>query len=335
MASGIFSPSDDRLDVDLLVLPDASMLSLASTMEPLRAANRASGRTLYRYRLLSPDGRAVMTSGQLPIPVEAVFDPDDIRDTLIVVAAFNIFRHSTPALMAGLRRVARRGVPIGGVEAGAWVIALAGLLNGCRATTHWEDLEEFAARFPDVDVRPDRFVIDGARFTTGGASPALELMLNLIRARQGYALALDVASIFIYDQSRAPEDPQPIVSVGRLDWNEPRVAKAIRIMEARIEQPLPIPAIAKRSGVSARTMEILFLQTVGMAPRDYYLAMRLNAGRRLILDGRKSMTEIAATVGFGSASAFARAFRNRFGESPRETRRRRSLDSQGPAAKDS
>src|SRR3546814_7536953 len=60
-----------------------------------------------------------------------------------------------------------------------------GLLNGCRATTHWEDLEEFAARFPDVDVRPDRFVIDGPRFTTGGASPAFELMLNLIRARQG------------------------------------------------------------------------------------------------------------------------------------------------------
>ncbi len=332
MPTGIFSPSNDRLDIDLLVLPDVSMLSLASTMEPLRAANRASGRALYRHRLLSPNGRPVMTSGQLPIPVESAFDPEDIRDALIIVASFNIFRHSTPELMAKLRRVARRGVPIGGVEAGAWVIALAGLLGGFRATTHWEDLEEFAARFPDIDVRPDRFVIDGSRFTTGGASPALELMLNLIRTRQGYALALDVASIFIYDQSRAPEDPQPIVSVGRLDWNEPRVAKAIRLMEERIDQPLPIPAIARRSGVSARTMENLFLRTVGVPPRDYYLAMRLNAGRRLVLDGSRSMTEIAATVGFGSASAFARAFRSRFGESPRETRRHRMLDSQAPAA---
>ena len=151
--------------------------------------------------------------------------------------------------------MARRGVPLGGVEAGAWALALAGLLSGRRATTHWEDLEEFAARFPDIDVRPDRFVVDGPRFTTGGASPALDMMLNLIRARQGYALALDVASIFIYDQSRAAEDPQPMVSLGRLGWHEPRVSAAIRLMEERVERPLAIPAIARRAGVGARTLE--------------------------------------------------------------------------------
>ncbi len=321
----IFSPASEPLDVDFLVLPDVSLLSLASTIEPLRAANRAAGRVLYRRRLLSPDGKPVTTSGGLPVPVEAPFDPDDVRGALIVVAAFNIPTHAQPRLLAALRRVARRGIPIGGVELGSLVLAMAGLLNGRRATTHWEDLEDFAARFPEIDVRADRYVIDGERFTTGGASPALDMMLHMIRARQGHALALDVASIFIYDELRAAGDPQPMVSLGRLGWDEPRVAAVIRLMEERIERPMQIPQLARKAGIGQRMLETLFLRAVGMPPRDYYGALRLNAGRRLVLDSHRSVTEIAAQTGFGSASAFTRSFRARFGESPRDARTRRRV----------
>jgi transcriptional regulator GlxA family with amidase domain len=102
-------------------------------------------------------------------------------------------------------------------------------------------------------------------------------------------------------------------------------------MEERIERPIAIPAIAKRAGISARALETLFLRTVGLSPRDYYLALRLNAGRRLVLETLKSITEISAMTGFGSASAFARSFRSRFGESPRAARRRRALDAGPPA----
>jgi len=324
-----FTRSSDPLAIDILLLPDVSLLCLAATMEPLRAANRASGRSLYQWRLLSADGRAITTSSGLPIPVDGALEPERVRGALIVIASFNVFEHATPLLLSRLRRIARRGTPLGGVESGAWVLALAGLLAGRRATTHWEDLEDFAARFPDIEVRPDRFVVDGPRFTTGGASPALDMMLNLIRARQGYALALDVASIFIYDQSRAPEDPQPMVSLGRLGWHEPRVSAAIRLMEERVERPLSVGKIAARAGVSRRTLQMLFLRTVGISPHDYYLALRVNAGRRLVLESSKTMTDIAAQTGFGSASAFARAFRSRFGESPRCARAQRSLTSMG------
>ncbi len=327
--STLFAPASEPLDIDFLVLPDVSLLSLAATIEPLRAANRVAGRVLYRRRLLSPDGRAVPTSGGLPIPVEAPFSSDDARDCLVVVAAFNVATHARPPLLAALRRVARRSVTIGGVESGSWVLAMAGLLNGRSATTHWEDLEEFGARFPEIDVRPDRYVIDGARFTTGGASPALDLMLHLIRARHGHALALDVASIFIYDELRAAVDPQPMVSLGRLGREEPRVAAAIRIMEERIERPVAIPRVAQQAGIGARMLETLFARTVGMSPRGYYAALRLNAGRRLVLETQKSMTEIAAQTGFASASAFARSFRGRFGESPRAARVRRRAGSIG------
>jgi transcriptional regulator GlxA family with amidase domain len=318
----IFAPASRPLRIDFLVLPEVSMLSLASTIEPLRAANRVSGQSLYERRLLSADGSPVMTSGGLPIPVEAKFTPHDARDCLVVVAAFNAIAHAPQPMLAALRRVARTGVTLGGVESGSWVLAVAGLLNGCRATTHWEDLEEFAARFPDVDVRPDRYVIDGRRFTTGGASPALDLMLHLIRARQGYGLALDVASLFIYDELRAAGDPQPMVSLGRLGRDEPRVAAAIRLMEEHIERPLAIGRLAQEAGIGARMLETLFARSVGLSPREYYAALRLNAGRRLVLETGKSVTEVATQTGFGSASAFARSFRRHFGESPRQARSR-------------
>lgn len=318
----IFSPSSECLDVTILLLPELSLLSLAATLEPLRAANRASGNQLYSWRLVSFDGSPVVTSSGLLLPVHGALNPDDRSEALIVLAAFNVARHATPPLLSRIRRMAQQGISIGGVESGSWVLAQAGLLNGRLATTHWEDLDDFAARHPDIDVRPDRYVIDGNRFTTGGASPALDMMLHLVRARQGYSLALEVASIFIYEEVRTAGDPQPVVSLGRLDWSEPRVSAAIKTMERHIERPISITSIARIVGVSARTLEILFARSVGMSPLDCYLNLRLKAGRRLVVDTRKPITEIAMQTGFSSAAAFSRRFRATFGESPREARQR-------------
>jgi transcriptional regulator GlxA family with amidase domain len=320
----IFSPSPETLKVTILMLPELSLLSLAATLEPLRAANRASGNDLYVWRLVSLDGDPVITSSGLLLPVQGRLEPDDSPGALIVLAAFNVARHTTPALLSRLRRIAKRGIAVGGVESGSWVLAEAGLLNGRCATTHWEDLDDFGARHPDIDVRPDRYVIDGNRFTTGGASPALDMMLHLVRARQGFALALEVASIFIYEEVRTAGDPQPVVSLGRLDWSEPRVSAAIKAMERQIERPVSILSIARGVGVSARTLEMLFRQSLGMSPLDCYLNLRLKAGRRLVIDTSKPITEIAMQTGFSSATAFTRRFRASFGESPREARRRQT-----------
>ena len=98
---------------------------------------------------------------------------------LVVIGGFGTRYAGTPALNSGLRRVARQARAVGGVEAGTWLLGHAGLLEGRAATTHWEDMEDFAAAFPGADVRPDRYVIDGPVFTTGGASPTFDLMLHL------------------------------------------------------------------------------------------------------------------------------------------------------------
>ena len=138
------------------------------------------------------------------------------------------------------------------------MLGAAGVLAGRRATTHWEDLEEFAARFPEAQVVADRYVIDGRIVTAGGASPAFDLVLHLVRSRFGAAVALDVASVFVYDEAHAASDAQPLVSLGRLGAREPRVAAAIRLMEASLDRPLASAAIARRVGVSVRSLETLF-----------------------------------------------------------------------------
>ena len=209
---------------------------------------------------------------------------------------------------------------VAGVEAGSWVLARTGLLNGHSSTTHWEDFEEFAEAFPEVDVKMDRYVMDGKYMTCGGASPAFDMMLHIIRLLHGSSLALEVASVFIYDQARDHTDAQPLISLGRLTGNETRLTNAIRLMEDRIEQPLPVEAIAKRVGVSSKTLETIFSRTLEISPGRFYLNLRLKAAFRMITNSDASIREISVRSGFGSLSAFSRAYSKYFGASPIQSR---------------
>lgn len=294
-------------------------MSLAATIEPLRAANRAAAQELFAWRLFSRNGTPPVSSSGIPIQVHGAFDPAAQRDVLIVVAAFNARSHAVPVL-ATLRRAARVAASLGGVESGSWVLAQAGLLDGHRATTHWEELEEFGMAFPNVDVVSDRYVLDRRRFTAGGAAPTLDMMLHLIRGQHGLALALNVASIFVYDQQQAADDPQPIVSLGQLSQRDPQVAEAIRSMQSHLEEPLPVAAIARRTALSIRTLQKRFRVQLGVSPHAYYLDLRLAAARRRLRQTRHSAAEIAAAFGFRSSSTFARAFRTRYGISPMQAR---------------
>ena len=317
----IFLPEDAPLDVTFLVLPAASILCVASSIDPLRAANRIAGQTLYRWTIVSPDGASPETTCGLPIAASAKFDANARHEVLIVIAGFGTAHYAKGPFIAGLTKAGRRARAIGGVEAGTWLLGRAGLLEGRAATTHFEDMEDFRTAFPGADVRADRYVIDSPVFTCGGASPAFDLMLHLIRSRHGMGLALSVASVFLYDQSRAPADTQPLVSLGQLERNSPRVAAAIRLMENHIDEPVPIASIAARLGVTARTLELTFTKLIGETPGHYFLGLRLAAARKMVTDTSLPMTEIATRTGFSSAAAFSRAFGVRFSKAPASLRR--------------
>ncbi|MCP4390508.1 MAG: GlxA family transcriptional regulator [Gammaproteobacteria bacterium] len=317
----IFVPSNEKLQITLLVLPESSMMSLASVLDTMRVANRIAGRNLFDWKIATLNGKPARLTSDLKVEPDIRLEAGLRGDVLIVIASFNQQQHAGPAHLKLIKRLARNFLAVGGIEAGSWILARCGLLERRSATTHREDMEEFSTHFPGIDLKPDRFVIDGNLFTTGGASPTFDFMLYLIRARYGYPLAMEVSSVFIYDSRQSATDLQPLVSRGLLEGKEPRVAAAIHVMEQHIDDTLSIPQVAAQIDLSVRMLEYLFRQTLDLSPAAYYRRLRLQTARRMVVDTRLQLQEIALRTGFNSLPAFSRLFSQYYQQSPGECRK--------------
>ena len=316
--NAIFAPANAPLTIALLVLPQASILEVASALDPLRNANRQLGHDAYRWRVVSPDGAPVPLTCGIELPSSGPLSHAVGADALIVIAGYRLDLVATRPLIRDLRRTAPRFALLGGIDAAPWVLARAGLLDGYRATVHWEDLEDMAARHPAIDVVPDRYVIDRNRVTIGGAAPAADFMLHLIGARHGAPLARQVANSFL-TVARAGTDPQ-IAPTARDASLDPRVARAVARMEARIDAPESVATTAAAVGLSPRRLETLFRQALGLTPGAYAQSLRLQTARRMLTDTRHPLAEVALRTGFSSPSTLSRAFKAAFGASPARLR---------------
>ena len=315
----LFTPATGPLTIALFVLPQASILEVASALDPLRSANRHLGHEAYRWRVVTPDGQPVPLTCGIELPASGNLADAAGADALIVIAGYRLADVATRPLIRDLRRIASRFRLVGGIDAAPWVMARAGLLNGYRATVHWEDLEDLASAHPDIPVVPDRNVIDRNRATIGGAAAATDFMLHLIRARHGAAVARQVAASFLATV-RGGSEPQ-IAPAAQDPALDPRVARAVAMMEAQIDTPVPIATIARNLNLSPRRLETLFRQGLGLTPGAYALSLRLAAARRMLTDTRHPLSEIALRTGFTSPATLARAFKSRFGQPPGALRR--------------
>ncbi len=317
----VFEASDGSLKVVFLVLPGSSLMSVACAIDPLRAANRITAKKAFDWRVVSPDGMPPQMTAGLGLPVSGTFDPDERTDLFVIVSGFGSNEMRNRPLLRNIYKAAISARAVGGIEAGAWLLARTGLLDGYNATTHWEDLAEFELAFPSVNVLPNRYVIDRNVFTTGGASPTFDMMIELVRRRLGPVTAIDVSSAFIYDDWHDAADAQPHVSLGRPGRHDRRLIGAIRIMENCLDRPITIAAISRRVGISSRMLELIFLREVRMSPGAYFLTLRINAARRLVKNSKVPLADVAERTGFGSSAAFSRAYRRAFDESPSEARK--------------
>ena len=317
VSASIFARDATPLTIAVLVLPKASILEVAGILDPMRAANRHLGRQAFRWRIVSPGGAPVPLTCGIELPSTGPLDATRGADALVVIAGYEQTTGATPALIRDLSRLAPHFRAIGGIDAGPWVLARAGLLTDHRATIHWEDAEDFAARHPGIEVVPDRFVVDRARFTAAGAAPAADLMLHLIAARHGAPLARQVASSFLTtpQEGREPQTPAP---PRRLD---PRTATAVARMERMIESPETAASTAAAVGLSPRHLETLFRRGLGTTPAAYALSLRLAAARRMVEDTHHPLAEVALRTGFTSPGTLSRAFRRAFGQPPGSLRR--------------
>ncbi len=312
----IFTSSESTLKVTILVLPESSMLVLASMIDPMRAANRLSERQCFTWEIVTIDGLPVECTCGLQITPDEKLESIKDGNLLFIVSGFKQFEYISSDEIGLIRRFSLKFDAMGGVDTGAWILGKAGLLEDKSATTHWEDLEDFEDYFRNTNVQPDRFVIDKDVVTIGGASPTFDFMLHLIRSRIGYPMALEVASVFVYDETHFSTDAQPLVSLGLLNDFEPRVTKAIRIMESQLDEPITVTSVAKRLNISSRRLENLFQLHLQTTPGAYYLNLRLLRARKYVTDTLLPMQEIAIRTGFNSLSSFSRSFKKSYHSSP-------------------
>ena len=318
--TGVFHADPTPLSVAILVLDECNTLSFAAAVDPMRAANRRAGKTLFDWQFYTPTERPVtLTSG---LQINGLSVDQLLRcDLLLVVAGFRLKEQATPRLLASLRRVHSSGTTIAAIDGGPWFLAEAGLLNGHSATTHWEDLENFAQRFPQVNTLHDRFCISRRIATSGGASPCIDMMLYLIETRYGADLARRVGSAFLYDPM--PAAPQRPISIPRALHHHPQVVKALDAMAQTLDSPLSIPKLAEKTGCSTRSLELIFKTHLKQSPQSAYLHMRLEEALRLATDTQTPVGGIALATGFSSPSSFARAFKKAHHKSVRDIRRNR------------
>lgn len=311
--------------IGYLLIPDFSLLSYASAVEPLRAANTLSGRPLYRWRHLSPGG-VVAASNGLTITPDLRLEDAAMLDILFVVAGGNPATFRDQATLNRLRRLSHGKLAIGGISGGAYILARAGLLHGYRCTLHWEHAESFREEFPGLDLRHSLYEIDRDRLTCSGGTAPLDLLHELIARDHGATLARRVSDWFLQTRIRAGAEPDRMTPGQRLGVGNPALRKVLAAIEAETDAPLSLRQLAAMAGLSVRQLERLFHSHLGVAPRTYCRRVRLDRARLLLRQTSLSVLDVAVACGFSSASHFSRTYRAAFGHSPVRERAPRTPD---------
>jgi transcriptional regulator GlxA family with amidase domain len=309
--------------VGFLLIPGFALMTYASAVEPLRAANQLAGKTLYRWWHAAPgDEPAIASSGAAILPdFKFGSDPGSL-DLMVVCAGGNPATFNDRRTFAWLRRLASRGVIIGGISGGPFILAKAGLLDRRRCTVHWEHLPALREAFPQIQLTRSLFEIDGDRITCSGGVAGLDMMVALITRDHGYELGSAVSDWFLHTHVREGTGPQRMDLRFRLGVADDRLLRTLKAMEGHLETPLSRPQLAALAGMSLRQLERSFRSQLGHGVHEHYLGLRLGRSRQLLRETSLSILEVAFATGFTSASQFSRAFRRTFGVSPRQARLR-------------
>ena len=292
------------------------MLSFAGALEPLRISNRMIGRTVYTWALAGENGKVATCSNGVGFQLDMGLDEIDRDDVVMVCGGMSAQEVTTRPIINWLRRIARQGVTIGGLCTGSHALAKAGLLDGKRATIHWENHDSFGESFDDVQLTKSVFVIDGNRMSTAGGTSSIDLMLTVIANDHGEELANSVADQLIYSTIRTDQDTQRLSIPTRIGVRHPKLSRVIQIMEQHIEEPISPAKLARDVGMSTRQLERLFRRYLNRSPKRYYMELRLAKARNLLMQTNMSVINVALACGFASPSHFSKCYRAHYDTTP-------------------
>lgn len=299
------------------LVEDYTHLAFACAVDPLRIANLISGRELYLWSYASLDGKSAHSSDRTEIVVQHSFDDIPLCERLFVLSGINMRQKDCRVLISALRLLDRAGrTKIGALCSGAYVLAKAGFLNGKQAAIHWEYHDGFMEEFPEVNLVRNVFVSDQKYITASGGTATADLMLDLIEREHGYDLSVAVSDQMVYNAVRASSSAQKVSLQSRSGMRNAHLARAIGIMREHLDDPVSSSIIARRIGISSRQLERLFGKYLNTAPKKYYMEMRLEKARHLLLQTEMSVTDIALSCGFDNPGHFSRAYRTAFSVTP-------------------
>jgi transcriptional regulator GlxA family with amidase domain len=302
------------------LIPEFSMLSFAAAVEPLRMANRISGHLCYEWHLYTPENRPIRASNGMSFQPSRSLDCYQDIDTMIVVAGIGAHIYRDQATEQWLRRLAADGLSIGTTSTGTLLLARSGLLKDQTCTIHWENIESLREEFPRLNVTSELFEIDGKYLTCSGGLAGLDMMLYLIGRTHGEKLAHAVAEQCIHPHIRPAHESQRMSMQKKWRVNHPRLIKAIEFMQQNLNEQLTCGEIAERANLSIRQLERLFKENMGVSPNRFYLTLRLERARFLLLQSALTIVEIATICGFGSSSYFSKCYRQQYGHLPSDDR---------------
>ena len=311
------STRDDVHVVAVIALHGVVSFDLSIACEAF-ARVRLNGRAPYR----------VHVCGEAPLVKAGYFDirvPCDLHhvrhaDTVIVPGIDNPSMPIDDAVLDAVRAAAARGARVASICSGAFVLAAAGLLDGKRATTHWLAARELAERYPAIEVDPNVLYIDSGKIlTSAGAAAGLDLCLHMLRLDHGAAVAADAARRAVVPLERSGGQAQYIVHEAPASASS--LAPLLQWMSAHLTADLKLDTLARRAAMSTRTFSRRFREQTGTTPVQWLSVQRVRRAQQLLESTRLSMEQIAAKVGFDSATRLRERFSRVVGTSPAGYRR--------------
>ena len=304
-----------------LVMPGFSLIAFAAAVDTLRLANRVQGVELYTWETITPNDDVVKASNGLEIKPDRKLSEVDKYEALFVCGGTRIRDTWSESIGKWLRLQDRKGIILGSLCAGTYILAKAGLLDGYRCTIHWENMSSTREEFPHLQLTDDIYEIDRDRYTCAGGTTAIDMMHHLVSMHHGRQLAAAISESFLVDHVRGMTDRQRIPLRQQIGTSQPKLTEAVMLMEANIEDPLTPDELSSLVKISRSQLERLFRSYLNCTPTQYYLGLRLRNARRLLLQTEKAIIDISLVCGFSSAPHFSKCYRDMFGLPPRDERR--------------
>ena len=312
--------------VALVGYPGAQSLDIVGPLEVFAMANRFGDANGYEVLLASPDGGTIACNSGLRLAdAVALADLPDDLDTILVAGGNEdaLRRVAEERVLEWLSDRARRTRRLGSVCSGALVLAAAGVLDGRRATTHWNHCETMRSLRPAVRLEPDAiFVADPPFYTSAGVTAGIDLCLSLVEADQGAKVALAIARNLVLFMRRPGGQTQYSAGLNVQTAATPRLRELIADVTANPSGDLSVPRLADRAGMSERTFSRVFQKETGVGPASFVEMARVDRAKALLETSDWPLARVAERAGFGSVEALHRAFNKRVGATPGEYRER-------------